>query len=120
MAAIRDKIATNVQPFLRPGEQVQGTLAGQTQSQYVILLAGLIFLLTNRYRTIVATDQRILVLDAGRWTQTKCNAVVVELPRTTKLGPPNGTLWHKVQLGTETIRVHKRFHKDIVAIDALS
>ena len=117
MASLREKIHANVQPFLRPGEQVQGVLAGQTASNYLVVLGFIIFLIMNRYRTIVATDQRIIVLNAGLWSQTKCKSVVVELDRSTDLGPPSG-FWHTRYLGQEKIRIHKRFHGDVRQIDA--
>ena len=117
MASLREKIHANVQPFLKPGEQVQGVLPGQNTSQYWLFAGVIVFLIMNRYRTIVATDQRIIVFDSGRWGQTKCNSVVVELPRTTKLGPTSGAIWHKVDLGAETIRIHRRFFGDVRQID---
>jgi hypothetical protein len=115
--AVRDKIAANAAPHLQPGETVQGVLFGQTASNYLILLAVVVFYAMNEFRTIVATDRRILVLDSGRWSGTKAKAVVVELPRTTKLGPWTGNVWHKTTLGSETLRIHRRFKGDIEAID---
>ena len=116
--AIRDKIAAQAQPYLQPGESVRGVLSGQTASQYLILVGYLPFLLVNKYRTVVATDRRILVLDSGSWSTTKAKSVVAELPRQQRLGPWTGNVWHKVQLGNETLRVHRRFKKDVEAIDA--
>ena len=117
MASLREKIIANAQPHLQPGEQVQGVFPGQTSSQYWILLGAIVFLVMNRYRTVVATDRRILVLDSGRWSQTKAGAVVVELPRVTKMGPAGG-IWHTIPMGPETLHVNRRFFKDIAAIDA--
>ena len=117
MASLRDKIAANAQPYLQPGEQVQGTLAAQQTSQWWILVGAIVFLVMNHYRPVVATDRRILVFDGGMWSQTKCNALVAELPRSFKLGPAGG-LWHKVPIGQETLHINKRFHKDVAAIDA--
>ena len=117
MASLREKIAANAQPYLQPGEQVQGTFAAQQTSQWWILVGVIVFLVMNRYRPVVATDRRILVFDGGMWSQTKCGSLVAELPRTVKLGPAGG-LWHKVPMGPETLYIHKRFHKDVAAIDA--
>ena len=116
--AIRDKIAANAQPHLQPGEQVQAVMGAQTQSQYWMLLAYLVFFIMNEYRTVVATDRRIIVFDAGKMSSTKANRVVAELPRSTHLGPPTGTLWHKVPVGNEELRIHKRFFKDVEQADA--
>lgn len=38
--------------------------------------------------------------------------MVTELPRSTRLGPATG-LWHQIPAGAETLRVHRRFFKDI-------
>lgn len=117
--ALRDKIAKNAQPYLQPGEQIQGVLGGQTHSQYLILIGAVLFLALNRYRTIVATDRRIIVLDSGVFSSTKANSVVGELPRNTPLGPWTGNVWHKWTVGNATLRIHRRFKKDIEAIDAM-
>jgi hypothetical protein len=115
--AIRDKIAANAQPHLQEGEQVQAVMSAQTQSQYWVLLAYVAFFIMNEYRTIVVTDRRIVVFDAGKLSSTKANRVVAELPRSTHLGPPSGTLWHKLPVGSEELRIHKRFFKDIDQAD---
>jgi hypothetical protein len=70
----------------------------------------------SRYRIIVATPYRILVLDAGRTGMRKARGVVAELPRSTRLGPVTG-LWHHVSVGAETLRVHRRFFADIDTAD---
>lgn len=116
--AIRDKIAANAQPHLQEGEQIQAVMGAQTQSQYWILAAYIVFFLINEYRTIVATDRRIIVFNSGKMSSTKANAIVTELPRSTHLGPPQGALWHKVPVGSEELRIHKRFFKDVEAADA--
>jgi len=117
--AIRDKITANAQPHLREGEQVQAVMGAQTASQYLVLATYILFYIMNSYRTIVATDQRILVFDSGKLSTTKARSIVAEVDRRTPLGPPKG-LWHPITLGTETVRVHKRFFKDIEQADALS
>jgi hypothetical protein len=45
--------------------------------------------------------------------------VVTELPRSTRLGPGTG-LWHQIPAGQETLRVHRRFFKDIGSSDAVA
>jgi hypothetical protein len=44
-------------------------------------------LITNRYRIVAVTNQRILILDAGPWSYKKARRVVEILPRATRLGP---------------------------------
>jgi hypothetical protein len=43
--------------------------------------------------------------------------VVTELPRSTRLGPGTG-VWHQIPAGGETLRVHRRFYKDLDTADA--
>jgi|SRR6266700_1617952 len=107
-------------PYLQPGEQVQAIFAGQTASQWLAALTGVfVFLGFNRYRIFVVTPARILILDAGKTSMKKARGVVMELPRRTRLGPPTG-LWHKIPAGNESIRVHRRFFKDIETADAVA
>ena len=47
----------------------------------------------------------------------KARGVVTELPRSTRLGPGTG-LWHRIQAGEETLRVHRRFFNDLDTADA--
>lgn len=116
--ALRDSMRASAAPYLRPDETVQAVFSGQTVSQWLIVLTGFIlFIVMNRYRMVVATSQRILVLDSGKWSMKKAQSVLFELPRSTKLGPASG-VWQKVEVGDETLRVHRRFFKDIEAADS--
>ncbi len=118
--ALRDSMRDSASPYLQPGEQVQAIFAGQTASQWLAALTGVfVFLGFNRYRIFVVTPARILILDAGKTSMKKARGVVMELPRRTRLGPPTG-LWHKIPAGNESIRVHRRFFKDIETADAVA
>jgi hypothetical protein len=115
--ALRDTMRASVTPYLRSDETVQAVLGGQTKSQWLMPLTGFIgFMFINRYRIVVATQQRVLVLDAGRTSMKKAQGLVAELPRSTRLGPGSGA-WQPITLGQEKIRVHRRFFKDIEAAD---
>ena len=116
--AIRDSLRASVAPYLQAGEPVQAVFAAQTASQYLAGLTGVfVFLSLNRYRIVVATPTRILVLDTGKAGLKTVRGVVMELPRSTRLGPPTG-LWYKIPVGQETLRVHRRYFKDIESADA--
>jgi hypothetical protein len=118
--ALRDAMRESAAPYLKPGEEVQAVFGAQTASSYVAAIGGVLFFLgLNRYRIFVATPQRILVLDAGKFSMKKAKGVVTELPRSTKLGPGTG-IWHVVPAGAERLRVHRRFFKDLDAADALA
>ena len=114
--ALRDTMATKAQPFLQPGERVQVVFGAQKITQWWVLLSAFILLFANRYRTVVVTDRRILVLDGTRMSQTKVTGVLAEVPRTVQIGPPSGLWWKCESLGAP-LYVHKRFHKDVVAAD---
>lgn len=77
------------------------------------------FLSLNRYRILAVTPTRILVLDAGKVSMSKARSVVTELPRATRLGPGTG-LWHQIPAGSEKLRVHRRFFKDIETADSMA
>ena len=116
--AIRDKMAKNVQPHLQPGEQLQSVFGAQTTSQYFALLSYWIIILKNSYRVVAVTDRRIIVFISGRITVTPVKSVVAEFPRTTHIGPPSGLFYKCERLG-EKLYIHKRFHKDVNAADAM-
>lgn len=116
--ALRDTMRESAAPYLKPDETVQTVFGGQTASQYVAAISGvLLFLGLNRYRIFVVTPDRILVLDAGKVSMKKAKDVVAELPRSTRLGPGSG-IWHVIPVDGQKIRVHRRFFKDIEAADS--
>ena len=116
--ALRDSMQASSAPYLQQGETIQAVFGAQTASQWLAALTGVfVFLGLNRYRIFVVTPQRILILDAGKTSMARAKGVVTELPRTTKLGPGTG-LWHVIPAGSETLRVHRRFFKDIETADA--
>jgi hypothetical protein len=115
--APRDTQLTSATPFLHPGEPVQAIFGAQTASQWLAALTGIfVFLGFNHYRIVVVTPGRIVVLDAGKASMKKARGVVLELPRSTQLGPATG-LWHRIPAGQETLRVHRRFYKELKAAD---
>src|SRR5690348_10751083 len=104
--------------YLRPGEPIQAVIGAQTASQWLAALTGVfVFLGFNRYRILAVTPTRIVVLDAGKTSMAKAKGVVMELPRSTRLGPGTG-LWHQIPAGSENLRVHRRFFKDIETADS--
>ena len=77
------------------------------------------FRFINDYRIVVVTPQRIVVLDAGKSSTTKSEGIVIGLPRSARLGPGPGA-WHVIPAGQETLRVHRRFFKDLQEADRVS
>ncbi len=93
-------------------------IGAQTASAWLAALTGVfVFLGLNKYRIIAVTPSRIVVLDAGQASLKKARGVVTELPRSTRLGPGTG-VWHRIPAGGETLRVHRRFFKDLETADA--
>jgi hypothetical protein len=122
--ALRDKIKDKVAHQMAPGEQIQAVFTGQTLSQWLLVPAVLVcivpmlaWLLTNHYRVVVVTDQRILVFEGGHFSQASPSEVVRQFPRATVIGPAGG-LWFKTAALGEPLYFHKRFHKDIATADA--
>jgi hypothetical protein len=116
--ALRDSMRESAAQYLRPGEPIQAVVGAQTASQWLAALTGfLVFLGLNHYRILAVTPARILVLDAGKTSMKRARGVVLELPRSTRLGPGAG-LWHQIPAGAETLRVHRRFFKDLETADA--
>jgi len=115
---IRDTLRSNAAPFLQPGETVQSVFTAQTASPYLILISYWILIFKNAYRVVVVTDRRILVCKSGRARTTAVKEVVAELPRATRIGPATG-IWYKCDALGDRLYIHKRFHKDVAAADAL-
>ena len=115
--ALRDSMRESAAQYLRPGEPIQAVIGAQTASQWLAGLTGIfVFLGLNHYRILAVTPSRIVVLDAGKSSMKTARGVVTELPRSTRLGPGTG-VWHRVQVGRENLRIHRRFFKDIQAAD---
>ena len=115
--ALRDSMRESAAQYLRPGEPIQAVIGAQTASQWLAALTGIfVFLGLNRYRILAVTPNRIVVLDAGKTSFKTARGVVGELPRATRLGPGSG-VWHQVPAGPESLRVHRRFFKDIETAD---
>jgi hypothetical protein len=118
IVALRDSMRDSAAQYLRPGEPIQAVIGAQTASAWLAGLTGfLVFLSFNKYRIIAVTPTRIVVLDAGKTSMKKARGVVTELPRSTRLGPGTG-VWHRLPVGAETLRVHRRFFKDLETADA--
>jgi hypothetical protein len=116
---IRDKIRENAQQFLDPAEEVQAVFAAQTFNGWWAFLSWLIVLFKNSYRAVVVTDKRIAVFNTGRWAMGTPKNLLRDVPRSTKIGTPSGLWWKTEALG-ERMYIHKRFHKDVEAADALA
>jgi hypothetical protein len=68
-----------------------------------------------RFRYIVVTGQRILVVKVGFLT-ARTRGVRTELPRATPLGPASGR-WHVIRAGGETLYVNEVYFDAIALAD---
>lgn len=118
--ALRDKIRRNAQPYLEPGETVQAVFSAQTGPNPYLSFLTYLFLFWVRLYIVVVTDRRILVIRSSFWQPSAARSGEAVLPRDTRLGPVSG-LWGKLNhdLNGKDVWVHKRFHKDVEAADAM-
>ena len=116
--AIRDKLRNRAAPLLQPGETIQSVFCAQTVSSYFALISVWIIIFANAYRVVVVTDRRILLCRAGRLMPAKVKGLDQEHPRSARLGEPSGLWWPCDSLGRR-LYVHRRFHKDVRAADAV-
>ncbi len=115
--ALRDKLRERVTPLLEPGEQVRQVFLAQTgPSPYWFFLTYLV-LFWIKYYIVAVTDREVAVFRAGLWTPTKPKGFHQRYPRGMRLGAPLSGLWARTMIGSESMHVHKRFHKDVEAAD---
>lgn len=107
--SMADKIMENARPHLADGEQVQGAFAGQKSIRHGLL--------DGSYRAVVATDRRFLIFRSGMVPQTVLKRLIEEAPRDQVLGEPGG-LFYDLTIGSETMKVNRRYYGQIRAIDA--
>ena len=109
--SMAERIMSNAQSYVAPGEQIQGAFAGQRTVRNRVGDGG--------YRCVVATDRRFLVFQSGSFSQTALKGLLGEEGRELRLGEPSG-LWHTVTVAGETMKVNRRYFDQVRAIDAVS
>jgi hypothetical protein len=114
---LRDKLKERATPYLQPGEQVQAAFVAMAMSPWWAALSSLILLAKNPYRTIVATDRRILVFSNARRSVTK-GEFLREVPRATRIGPFTGKANYKTEALGEKLYINRRFKNDVQQADA--
>ena len=107
-----ERIRHSAVPYLDDGELVQAAFGGQSLSLWVTVVpiavavgvctalntnVIVMFLvgaaltvpvsLATKYRNVIVTDRRILVLARSPWVGSKATSIVRELPRATLIGP---------------------------------
>lgn len=119
MTKLRDKLRVRTEKMLEPGEQVEQVFLAQSGPDPNLVFLTYLVLFFSKFRVVAVTDRSIVVLSAGLWRQSFPKGVVERLPRSTRLGPPSGALWSRVNLpGTKKTWVHRRFYHDVEAADA--
>lgn len=110
----RAKVAENVAEYLREGEVVQAAIFGQNARGG--RLAG-------KYYWIVATNERIILFNAGAAGVAKIKGLDRELPRETQIGPPTGKgsltrTWYRSQVFGESVYIPRSYWGEVKAADA--
>jgi len=140
---IAERIAANAKPHLDKGERVVAAFPAQTLHQMfvgpvvVVVLLGIFadldpgveitlmaialvpvlwYLVRNQNLTVVATDRRTLVGTSGLLNASQMKEIVEEAPVDVKIGPADGFMYTTDALGMK-VRVHRRFHGQIVLAD---
>ena len=114
--ALRDKLRERSQPFLFEGERIEHIASAQAANPWMVGFGGGLFmLLFGKPRIIVATSASIVVLRQSKWSATP-EEVLARLSRGTRIGPVSG-LWSKSVVDGEQVWIHRRFHRDVEAMD---
>ena len=136
-----EKIKRSAAPFVDEGERVQAAFFGQSISPwwtfapvtlcigvFTALHADLLLMaavagvstipitLITKYRNVIVTDRRMLVLAGSPWRVEKISSVVRELPRTTLIGPAIGTYYETQAIG-ERLFIPKGYAEQISIAD---
>jgi hypothetical protein len=128
--ALRDRLRTNTQPLLDPGEvieQIAPARAGLNPWLTPIFgvfgivgaLFGLAFMAKWLRSPIIARTNQSLVILNGGMNGTKPKAILKRLPRDTPIGPLEG-VWARTIIDGEKFWIHKKFHEDLIPSSPLS
>lgn len=116
----RRAVAKDAAEYLRAGEVVQAAIFAQNKGSGAFALFGGAAPLTMKHYWIVATNERIIVFDAG---VRGIKGMDHEVPRETRIGPPNGkgsvtrTLYRTEALG-EKLYIPRAYWSEVKAADA--
>ena len=107
--------------LLQPGEPVQAVIGAQTASQSP-RGADPEYLSSSASTGTGSWPSRPTGSSCstpGKTSMKTARGVVTELPGSTRLRPGTG-MWHRIPAGSETLRVHRRFFKDLDAADSVA
>jgi len=118
----RPRLTTSVP--LAPGEAIEAVIGAQTVSLWVVSAFSLIghLLSGNRFRLLVVTTRRIIVVDTGRWGHEQSARVIAELPRATRLEGPSGSptgVEHVLVVNGERLHVSHEYFGELRIADAM-
>jgi hypothetical protein len=113
--AFRDKLIERTTPLLRPNEQVQQIfIADAAKSPALSTMLGLLgWILFAKPRVVAVTDQAVVVFKTN-FNGTSPKEELARLPRGSVVGQTKG-IWAKLQVGDDTMFVHRKFHKEVDA-----
>ncbi len=113
----RQAIEESIADDLLPGEVIFETFGAQTgpNPMWAALLLWIV-ILGSKYRTVTLTNHGLLVHSSNGLRPFKAKELLNRLPHKTPIGPVDG-LWSKIELGGEEMWIHRRFHKDVSAMN---
>jgi hypothetical protein len=114
--ALREKLVERAQPLLAPGDQIRHVFMTQTGMSPYSPIGGAIGVFLRKYWVVAVTDTQFVVMKAGVWGPAKPKEVAYAVPRTVL--DPSGKLWAKIELGTQTHYLPRRFFGDVQAQDS--
>ena len=111
--AFRDKLRTNTQSLLPPGETIEEIVPARAGispwlSNGIGFLAGRV-----KFRIIARTNQSLLILDGGM-SGIKPKTILKRLPHDTPIGPLKG-IWARTIIDGEKYWISWKFHKDLTS-----
>ncbi|MFI5042690.1 MAG: hypothetical protein ACHQNA_12730 [Acidimicrobiales bacterium] len=113
---LRDKLTTRAQALLDPGDQVRHVFMTQSGMSPYSPIGGAIGSLLRKYWVVAVTDTQLVVMRASVFGPSKPKSVAFAVPRSVLA--PDGKLWAKIVLGSDTHYLNRRFFKDVQAQDA--
>jgi hypothetical protein len=123
-AAARRRLAAKAVSLLESGEELQAVVWGQVIPPTFGLFASIQILTSaaSPFRVILATNRRLLLCRAGRWTISLRAEVISELPRSTLIGPADGGgplgIWRQTDALGERIYIRHAWFDEIAKADA--
>jgi hypothetical protein len=115
---IREKLRERVQPHLEADERIEAIFCAQGGPYPLLVPLIPILMVWTKHRIVAVTNRSILVFEVSQWAPTMPKRLLHRFSPAAPLGPLSG-LFAIIHLPGERLYVHKRFHEDVAAADAV-